>query len=158
MTVIAYRDGIIAGDSCWSDGADGSYAGLITNMQNKLCRLPGGAIYGGAGATDDRALLRLLHGVTDPRGLPDASTLSGDVYDQLTALVILPDRSVWLLNGGPSGNGVEPVSTRFTAIGCGGPIAVGAMARGASAEQAVRIACQWNVYCRPPTHTINLKE
>ena len=33
MTVIAYRDGIMAGDSCWSDGGkDGDYGGVAISM------------------------------------------------------------------------------------------------------------------------------
>jgi ATP-dependent protease HslVU (ClpYQ) peptidase subunit len=157
MTVIAYRNGIMAGDSCWSDGSEGDYGGVITNLQNKLIRLPSGALYGGAGSTDERALVQLLGNVRTVKKMPPASELEKQEYDSLKALVVLPDMSVWLIEGGPGGNGVEPVNQEFASIGCGGPIAIGAFARGATAEQAVRIACKWNVYCRPPVHTLKLK-
>ena len=159
MTVIAYRDGVMAGDSCWSDGGkDSDYGGLITNVQNKLVRLPSGGIYGGAGATDDRSLIRLLAKVKSSRGLPLSTVIADKQYEELQCLIALPDKTLWLINGGPEGNGVEPVSTEFAAVGTGAPIAIGAMARGATAEQAVRIACRWNVFCRPPIHKIKLEK
>lgn len=158
MTVIAYRAEIMAGDSCWSDGADGAHAGVITNIQTKLIRLKSGALYGGAGATDERALVQLLQNARTVKHLPPALELSKLEYENLQALIVLPDRTVWLIDGGPAGNGVEPVNQEFAAIGTGGPIAIGALARGATAEQAVRIACKWNVYCRPPVHTLRLKQ
>lgn len=156
MTIIAYRAGIIASDSCWCDGSEGDYGGVITNVQNKLIRLAKGAIYGGAGATDERALVALLAGAETVKDLPPAVELEKQEYCNLKALIVLPDRTVWLIEGGPDGNGVEPVNQEFAAIGCGGPIAIGAFARGATAEQAARIACKWNVYCRPPVHTLSL--
>ncbi|MCX7177968.1 MAG: hypothetical protein NTX56_04090 [Proteobacteria bacterium] len=158
MTVIAYRAGIMAGDSCWSDGGrDGDYGGLITNSQNKLMRLPSGAVYGGAGATDDRSLIQLLAKVKTARSLPPSTIVADEQFAELQCLLALPDGTLWLINGGPEGNGVEPVSTEFSAVGTGAPIAIGAMARGATAEQAVRIACRWNVFCRPPIHKIKLE-
>ena len=65
MTVIAYRDGMMAADSCWSDNHENdSCSGLIFSHAPKLRRLSSGALYGGAGASDDRELVALLDNVT----------------------------------------------------------------------------------------------
>jgi hypothetical protein len=151
LTVIAYRNGIMAGDSCWSE-ADG----LIINSQNKLIRLPSGALYGGAGAPDDRALLGLLCDVEERTRLPDWTTLQGANYEELEALLVLPDESVWSINGGAKGYGVCPVSLPYIAIGAGAAVAIGALAAGATAKRAVDLACRHNTFCRPPVHTLTL--
>lgn len=152
MTVIAYTKGVLAGDSCWSEES-----GLIANVQNKLVRFPSGAIYGGAGACDDRAMQTLLRNVAHPERLPDGNTLSSDIYAAVECLLVLPDKSVWMIAGGPEGYGVCPLQVKYTAIGAGQQLAIGAMAAGASAVDAVKIACQWNALCRTPVHKLTLK-
>jgi hypothetical protein len=152
MTVIAYRKGVMAGDSCWSEKD-----GFICNVQNKLVRLASGAIYGGAGATDDRALRKLLQNVVSPDRLPDLATLSDPDYGDVECLLVLPDHSVWTIGGGEKGYGVCPVKVSYCAIGSGRDLAIGAMAQGATAAAAVKLACQWHVHCRPPVHTLKLK-
>lgn len=153
MTVIAYRKGILAGDSCWSEAS-----GLLVNIQNKLVRLSAGAIYGGAGAPDDRALLKLLQNVRSPEQLPQLRDLQEPYLGDLECLLILPDRTVWTIESGPDGYGVCPVKTPFAAIGAGREIAMGALAANKTAEEAVRIACDWHRTCCRPVHTLHLKE
>lgn len=150
MTVIAYRNGVMAGDSCWSEPE----TGLLCNIQNKLLRLPSGALYGGAGAPDDRALLVLLCDVEERTRLPDWNTLQADNYAHLECLLVLPDGSVWIIEGGREGSGVCPVALPFTAIGAGAAVAIGAMAAGATAKRAVAIACKHVRSCCPPVHTL----
>jgi ATP-dependent protease HslVU (ClpYQ) peptidase subunit len=152
VTVIAYRKGILAGDSCWSEED-----GLVVNIQNKLVRLRSGAIYGGAGACDDRALLRMLQNVRTPEQLPMPRDLAADDLSELECLLVLPDRSVWIIEGGPEGGGVCPVKLPFIAIGSGKQVAMGALAANKTAEEAVRIACDWHRTCCRPVHTLDLR-
>lgn len=150
MTVIAYRNGIMAGDSCWSEPE----SGLITTIQNKLLRLPSGALYGGAGAPDDRALVRLLLQVEEPAAIPELATLMAEQLSDLECLLVLPDETVWIIETGPKGMGLCPIEMPFTAIGAGAAVAIGAMAAGATAKRAVAIACKHVRSCCPPVYTL----
>lgn len=147
----------MAGDSCWSD-ASKEGRGLIFSRKAKILRLPTGAIYGGAGASDDRELVDLLTLVRTERDLPTAKELIEVEHNNCDALLVLPDASVWRVFTGEENGGIEPVQHEYAAIGSGQQIAIGAMAAGASAEQAAKIACQHNVYCRLPVYTIDLED
>lgn len=151
MTVIVYRDGIMAGDSCWTEGE------RVTQLRNKVFRLPSGALYGAAGAVDDRALMQLLANVNLPADMPSAEQLAQIKHD-IGALLILPCGTIWELHTGPeeSDASVCEFVAPFFAIGTGKEIAIGAMEAGASAVEAVKAACNRNVYCRPPIHAISL--
>lgn len=48
-------------------------------------------------------------------------------------------------------------NTLFTAIGSGMKIAMGAMEAGASAEEALRIACKLDIYTREPVTVLSFK-
>jgi hypothetical protein len=159
MTVIAYKDGLMAGDSCWSmtgEGA-GAHDGLIVNTQDKLVRLRSGALYGGAGAVDDRQLLDLLHDVHSADMIPDVRKLRATLHADVLALLVLPDGSVWEVATGETDGGLMPVQHKFHAVGIGRSLAIGAMAGGANARRAIEIACQFNTYCRPPVTALRLK-
>lgn len=155
MTVIAYRDGVMAGDSCWSygEGDENIYAGLIFNEQSKIKKLKCGALYGGSGAVDDRELISILDGGI----LPTAKWLQTCQHDNITALLVMPDLTIWRVYTGEGRGGVEPVKLPYAAVGSGAAIAIGAMWTGASAKKAVLAACNHNVYCRPPIHTISFE-
>lgn len=152
MTVIAYRAGIMAGDSCWAN----SSTGTIDNLQNKMQRLKSGLLYGGAGDCDDRKLLTMLHRVKTPAQLPTAEKLK-EIADSINALLVFPSGDVFYLDTGAEDGAVCPVQTLFAAVGSGRQIAIGAMAAGATAYSAVQITCQHNVYCRPPIHQLRLR-
>ena len=154
MTVIAYRDGVMAGDSCWSDD---NHAGLIFNLQNKIFVLRSGALYGSAGGSDDRELKAALEDVVAPEMFPSCKDLANMEDGNVDALLVLPDGAVWRVHTGETMGGVEPISLPFASVGCGQGIAVGAMAAGKSAFEAVKIVCDYNIACRPPVHTIKLK-
>ncbi len=51
----------------------------------------------------------------------------------------------------------QTIRQEFYAIGSGSHLAIGAMARGASAKQAVLIACDWCPNCSAPVVTARLK-
>lgn len=156
MTVIAYRDGVMAGDSLWSDSSDEG-KGLVCNLQNKIMRLASGALYGGSGATDDRTLVQALAEARDSSDFPSAKKLRKMEHGSVLSLVVLPDGSMWCIGTGKDYGGVEPVQHPFFAIGSGSHVALGAMQQGASAKEAVAAACRWNIYCREPIHILKLK-
>jgi hypothetical protein len=149
MTTIAYKDGVLACDSAWSD--DGRITGLIT----KIRRFDTGVLYGGAGAADDRALLNLLYQVSDPNDLPPYEKF-WEIQNNLSALVVFPDGRVFLVETGDDDCGVCPVDAP-AAIGSGKLLAIGAMDAGMGAIEAVEIACSRDCYSRGPVHSLKLK-
>lgn len=150
MTVITYRSGIIACDSCWNDAS-----GMIDNLQTKIQRLPSGALYGAAGDVDDRRLVELLKDVKHSCELP-ASTVLREFSENINALIILPSWKVFYVDTGEEDGAICPVQGDYAAVGIGRLLAIGAMAAGASAYSAVQLTCQHNVYCRPPVHQLRL--
>lgn len=149
MTVITYRAGIMACDSNWSDEG-----GFIVNSQIKIQRLSNGMLYGSAGDVDERALLKILHKVKNANQLPTSEALRA-IPEDLSALVVFPNWKIFTIDTGKDGC-VCPVQGEFTAIGSGRQVAIGAMAAGASAYSSADIACQHNIYCRPPIHQLRL--
>lgn len=144
MTTVAYRDGVMAADSLVTGH------GVRMGSLAKLVRAKDGTIGGAAGNTLDSA--RLLRWV----GLMGADCRNADVprsEDKDTSVLIAyPDGSVeWI--GGHDGRVI--VDAGFHAIGSGGEIAIGAMAFGATAEQAVEIACRLDVWSGGPVQVLN---
>lgn len=96
----------------------------------KLIRLPDGGVFGGAG--DVQAIMALREwALAGFEGKRPAKTVEAE------CLLAKPDGSVWYLSG--TGKPYELLD-EFTAIGSGGSFAEGAMAFGATALEAVRIA------------------
>lgn len=156
MTTIAYTRGILASDACWT-----LYESQTTAL-SKLQRLSSGAIIGGAGDNDDRAVIALLDKIKTFEKLPPKRDLAATrcSYEgvlvfprgKVAMIVIEPqdeecnnyDAQVWEANLG------------FAALGSGSPYALGAMAAGKSAKEAVRIACKFDVHSRLPVYTMTL--
>lgn len=151
MTIIAYRAGIMAGDSCWTEGE------RVTQLRTKVFRLSSGALYGAAGAVEDRALMQMLDNVKRPDQVPTAEQLAQISHD-ISALLVLPCGTIWEIHTGPEQSDASACQfvAEFSAIGTGKEIAIGAMQMGASATDAVRAACEFNVYCRPPITALAL--
>jgi ATP-dependent protease HslVU (ClpYQ) peptidase subunit len=149
VTTIAYKDGVLACDSAWSE--DSRIIGLI----NKIRRFDTGVLYGGAGAADDRALLNLLHKVTHPNDLPPYDTI-WEIQNSVTAIVVFPDGRVFEVSTGDDDCGVCPLDSP-AAVGSGKWIAIGAMEAGASAVEAVEIACKRDCHSKGPVHSLALK-
>jgi hypothetical protein len=159
VTVIAYRDGVMAGDRCWSDEQ------LVVSSACKLRRLSG-KLYGGAGDSDDRALVELLTPVQVPAELPTRAQLAGLGIDASALLVFSPYGSnegafpfgrVFVIEAGKGEDtGIYEVRLPFIAIGSGREVAMGAMAAGADAKRAAMIACDLVTTCRLPVDTLEL--
>lgn len=132
MTTIVYREGVLAADSQ-------AYCGsrrVSLGTKVKVRRLEDGTLIGASssivGATDD-----LLDWYEHDTPLPEK-------YDSFQLLVVNPDGSAFLAFDNTSLSG--PITGDYYAIGSGEDFALGALAMGASAEEAVRIASQFDYH------------
>lgn len=162
MTVITWRAGIMACDSCWCYG-DTQVASLI-----KITRLSSGALLGQAGDNDARAIIELLDKIKDPKKLPTRLDLARTLTD-FYGLLALPKGGVYVISSGPVDQAGWPSSDHedygvwsatsmggYAAVGSGADHALAAMDAGASAKEAVQIACRRNISCRSPVHVVKL--
>jgi hypothetical protein len=152
----------MACDSCWSS------LGTQTVSLTKIHRLSSGALLGQAGDNDSRAIIQLLDKIKDPRKLPSRAELANTKVC-FEGLLALQKGGVWVIATGkhdsagyPEDNdddfGVWPATTMggYAAVGSGSDHALCAMDAGATAKEAVVIACRRNVYCRLPVHVVKL--
>lgn len=157
MTTVAFRAGIMACDSCFSLGNS------IDTLSTKIARLKSGALLGQAGANDARPIFQMLQSAKTVSQLPSLEALMALRFEFL-GLLILPAGRIFKLQTSaklPQDNedddlGLWEIERDFTAIGTGTDFAVGAMEAGASARQAVRIACRNDLSSRLPVHTLFL--
>jgi hypothetical protein len=127
MTVIAYRDGILASDSMMTDDCG------VTSVQ-KIWRLPNGSLFGGAGSAGYVAVVRdwLMTGGS-LKHKPDCSKFEGAFAG---CIIIGKDGSCSALD--PYLSSIA-VNAPHYAVGSGAPHANTLMAIGYSAEDAVRV-------------------
>lgn len=151
MTTIAYRDGKMACDSCWS------LDGMVDTLATKIVRLSSGALLGQAGAADGRALVAMLDEVDHSEELPTCEELSG-IKSESLALLVLPNGQVFKIGTNKESDeiGIWEVSERVAAIGSGTSIARTAMYCGKSAREAVEIGCVFDMNSRGPVHEVQL--
>lgn len=143
MTTIAYRDGVLAADSLVTLGET-----ALPGATKKITRLPSGDLFGFCGAlADGMMLLKAL--LDEEEDLPTwRGGTTGVLIEKKTGRI-----SVY------EGHGpfiYEPA--RFGAWGSGMEFALGALAAGASAEQAVKIATKFDINSRGPVRALKLKD
>ena len=135
MTAIAYRDGILAGDS--HVAANGVTYGFTTKglktKDNFLVAAAGSAVDG----------YKFLKAVKDG----EIDTLEDLPYENLDAILVYPDRKKIIHY---EQKGVLVYEAPFHVLGAGSEMMVGAMEMGAGAEEAVRIACKHVHGCGGP--------
>ena len=162
MTVIAYRAGIMACDSCWT------YCDTQVASLPKIRRLTSGALLGQAGDNDSRNIDTLLDKIKDPRKLPTRQQLA-ETKCSFIGVLALPRGGIFIVSTGKhDGNGypaedeedfgIWPATSMggYCAVGSGSEAALAAMDAGATAREAAMIACKRNVHCRPPIHVMKL--
>ena len=161
MTTIAYKDGVMAADTRWSDD------GVVTVHQSKLLKFDTGALLGGAGDCDDREIVNMFSKVRLISQLPSRSELGGIqlCYD---GIFVLPFGRVFRVytSGVAPGNrnchlydqfGLYEIHTRGPlAVGSGGVIARVAMECGKSAVEAVEVACRFDTSSGLPVTSVSL--
>lgn len=158
MTTIAYKRGIMACDSCWTDGG----AQIQQTSLVKIIRTSVGALLGSSGDNDCRAVELLVDKVKSFDKLPTAAQFAEIKCDYQGILVFKSGEAVLIEIEEPeSADGVWKAAVYRANRGCvaagtGGNIAIGAMEAGLTAAQAVTIACKWDVNSKGPVHTIPL--
>lgn len=135
MTTIAYRAGIIASDTGIVMGGV-----IIRGGLHKICATPSGVL---AGASGDAVYCQqfidwVMAGMDDtkiPTGVEEEEFIDrGMVISRDDVITVYEPRGWYKLHG-----------VEFLAIGSGKPVAMGAMHRGASATEAVRVAMQYDI-------------
>lgn len=131
MTTIAYRDGVMAADSKVGCGT------TVRGEIQKLYRVNGNVIgFSGALGTGLRFLRWVEAGMPDDRpSLPHDDGFRG-LLARSDGVCLTFDSDLM----------AQQIDAPFHACGSGVEIALGAMAAGASAEEAVKIAAQYDVY------------
>lgn len=143
MTTIAYRDGVMAADSR-------AYAGFNTVLgtKMKIRRCANGTLIGCS--TNQVGLSEALLTWVEAGADVDATPRCPE--PKFALLVVQPDGKAFYAHD--SFNLTGPISADFFAIGSGEGLAQGAMHHGASAEEAVLIACKCDVWSGPPVVTL----
>ena len=146
MTVIAYRDGVMAADSriTFSGEESGSAYGRCA----KLYRTKDAII--GLQGESSPGLVFLDWYKSGKRKPPEGLVTSDADFFAL----VLTKHGLFLFDKWCRG---EEVLDEFWAIGSGAKAALGAMHMGADAEQACDIACRIDPYCAPPIETMTLE-
>lgn len=149
MTTIAYKSGVMAADS-------GNWLGNVAyRTGNKLAVGPDGSLHGVTGnAAEGCTYLRwVTYGMKGAAPKPE-ETDRKEGRSSFMALVVLPDQRVrlWTAHGFE-----EHECPVYFAIGAGSEMAVGAMAAGASAEEAVAIVADNCEYARLPVRKVALR-
>lgn len=144
MTVIAIRDGVLAVDSLISGG------GVNHGRAAKWAAIPD--LFGGGFAAASGDLARGLEGLRDLAARGEVFWPRDDTG--VAILHLKADGSVWLFELGQWITYDAP----FYAAGSGEQIALGAMAAGATAEEAVNIACEYSQTCGGAVHVLRLDE
>lgn len=156
MTIICYKDNVMACDSAWSED---QY--LVTRV-TKIVRLPSGALLGEAGDDDSRAFRELLARVKTPAGLPSRRQLLELQMDYCAILVLPKGRIFHIHVDEPTGKishwtgGLFEIGESYYAVGSGREHGITALECGRSARDAVYAAIRRNNQCRAPVHTLDL--
>jgi ATP-dependent protease HslVU (ClpYQ) peptidase subunit len=147
-----------------SDSKSTNDDGAFCTRVKKIYRLESGALLGAAGDCDARDVIRLLEKVRTVKTLPTRQQLA-DTHCDFSGVLVLRNGEVFYIDVGPmqigeayewAGSVVE-VSERIAAVGSGQKFAIGAMAAGKSASEAVTIACRYDSFSGTPVHEVTLK-
>lgn len=144
MTAIAYKDGTLACDTLVTE--DGGY--IRAGYVSKIARSPGNIAGGAAGRMS--AMMTFLDFISSGRvdtwaegGFKDKIDFGGDV-DSFEGLLVMPDGEAIVIDS--TGHAIRGLKKPFYALGSINLLS-GAMAAGASAVEAVKIAIALATYC-----------
>lgn len=147
MTVIAYRDGVMAADSM------GSADSVMQRGTRKVTRSSTGIIAGFSGVFGaGRKFLRWVEAgaVGDPP-LPREHPGDPD-HQSYTGIYVMPDGRVIVVDS----EGADERFASYLALGAGSAAALGAMFAGADAETAVRAAIEHCAWCGGDVDVVRL--
>ncbi len=150
MTVIAYKDGIMASDSMLSSKETGDKL----NFGPKVFKI-GKALVGISGSAQ---ILVKIKEIKISKKVPHiyilnkiSSILEDDEEDHDFDIMVVINEKKFIFD-----NSSVPceIYDDFFAIGAGAPIAMGAMECGATAVEAVNAAIVHNIFCGGSIHTV----
>jgi ATP-dependent protease HslVU (ClpYQ) peptidase subunit len=146
LTIVAYKDGVMA-----SDGRISAGQSIESDTARKVHKLADGSLFGSAGNwASCVSMLKLLK-----KSLKDKKELPAVVMRKLDALFVTPEKVLWYYD---RGTWVKWDVVPYAAIGSGADTANGAMDAGASAREAVAITCKRNVFCGGTIRTVELEK
>lgn len=132
MTIIVYKDGILAADSLISDG------NLGWGNIKKIAKTKSGYLAGSAGH-QSKVIDFLVWAKKE-----DFSTLPPTKHCDNESIIITPKGEIWFYEN--SHNFVK-MKNNFIALGDGAAIAMGAVFMGANAQEAVKAAIAYCITC-----------
>lgn len=145
MSVIVYRDGVMAADTR-------AYSGDATPIGHKMkiFRLKDGSLVGFSTTKPglSEAMVAWFN-AESPEGPPP-------VEMNFSALLVKPNGEVFYYNDSISPSG--PLVGPYFAVGSGDHYALGALACGAAATEAVEVACQFDPWCALPVAALALAD
>lgn len=140
MTTIAYRDGVLAADTAATAGSS------ITGQMTKVYA---GSVWivAATGRADDvpRAFRYADASAEEGAKLEFSNDFAALLVERATGRVMQFE-----------GEEMFEIRAPFYARGSGRDFALGAMAMGATADEAVRIACRYDCYSREPVEVVRL--
>lgn len=134
MTTIAYRRPMIAADR--SIVRSNAFGDTLDSQASKIHRVPKGWLIGSGCSYSVFAIAELINGKRE--SLPE---ISGDEMPDIA--IILDEGQIYYWR--PMDIKL-PVEAEFIALGSGAGYALGAMAMGADARQAVEVAARFDCY------------
>ena len=140
MTIITYRDGVMAADRLVTTVHD-----LTAGTRTKVYKV-NGWLAGGTGLSEDCAAF--VGWIA--QGLPQERP---KLESQFVGIAVSPNGSVHNYNGALVDFALE---APYYAIGSGDAVAMGAMFAGANAQQAALAACAHNPFCGGGVDVIEL--
>lgn len=157
MTTVAYKDGLMACDSCWTLGD-----AHVTSL-SKITRLASGGLLGQAGDNDAREIVFFLDKIRNERSIPTRRALL-ELRLDFGGIFVLPTGAVYKVTcredplDYKDEVGFTPISRRIAATGSGFHFALGAMAAGKTAREAVKIAVEFDINSRAPIYSMRLQQ
>ena len=157
MTTIAYRDGILAADSCYTESTESG--GSRVFQCRKLYTVSGFVegsrrtfFIGFAGGAGWRRFLDWVRAGADWKNVPEF-----EKADDFDAIVVMQHGMVQQVYTIDKSMEAEPIVEDYHAIGSGAKCAFIAMDMGASAISAVERAAVRDPYTRGPFHAVECK-
>lgn len=154
MTTIAYIGNVLAADSRASEEDT-----HVTDCQ-KIFKLENGAYLGSAGDDDDRELQEIL-GASSPSKMPSRKKLAACEM-QFSGILVFPNGRVFKIEIEHNEErqaftgSVFEIKDKMCAVGSGASFAYGAMEAGATAQQAVEIACRRDINSALPVQSVSI--
>ncbi len=138
MTTIAYFAGVLAGDTLLTSGST-----KLPEVARKVFRLRDGRLFGSSGNSEDG--LVVLDALREDKPTPKTKGTM--------ALLVYPDGRLEFYEGK---RWSRVCGADYIALGQGAAYALGAMAHGATAEEAVRIGMKFDTHSGGKVQSVSL--